>query len=301
MRGTWIPVNVGLCDTFQQCNSSIVNLIEQDRVNALFVDVWNNGIAYFDSDVIRNFSGFSSIGPDVLQFAIEALKPYPEVELHAWFEYGFMAEYQDCKTEYCKTASKNGWIIGNHGGFVWVDPAKSTRLISNMVAELISKYPRMKTVQLDDHFAYPADFEGSSADIITNSAKFILANNVKGKISFSPATIDFSRSNLNVNWDDWYNSQIGFSMYTPQLYRDAFSSFQHELDVLDQRLSRDIDTLLTIGIKSDSTGTPSDWPDVQKMIKASDSKKFGSVIWYARSMLGQYIQQFEEIWGSEIA
>ncbi len=300
LRATWIPLNQGICDQPDACKSSIHSLVSQYQVNAVFVDVWN-GIAHFDSQVVGNFSGQYSVGNDVLGFAVQALEEFPNVDLYAWIEYGFAAASQDCLTFFCKAAQAKGWIIGNHGGFVWMDPEKAAPMMSEMISEIIRKYPRVKGVQLDDHFASPNEL-GGSADQMTNAAKLILAQN-PGKVVLSPATITFSRANLNVNWDDWFNNDIGFSMYTPQVYRSEFAAFANELGVMDARLKSQGQNgpQLNMGIMSDSSQSASDWNDIQQMIKACDSRNYGSVIWYARSILGTYANEFKQIWGAQNA
>jgi hypothetical protein len=61
-------------------------------------------------------------------------------------------------------------------------------------------------VQLDDHFASPGEV-GGTTEKMTSSAKIILANNPK-KVVLSPSTLDFSRVNLNVDWEEVFKCTL---------------------------------------------------------------------------------------------
>jgi hypothetical protein len=71
---------------------------------------------------------------------------------------------------------------------------------------------------------------------------------------------------------------------------------------MDNRLKfQSTSPILNIGIMSDSSQNAANWTDVQQMIRTCDSRKLGSIIWFAKSILGEFSDQYNELWGSSQA
>ncbi len=77
----------------------------------MYVDVWNQGITYFESATMRSLVGSTGIGADHLAWALEAGN-YFGIEVYAWFEYGLMPSYGSINNDFAVYAQQHNWILG---------------------------------------------------------------------------------------------------------------------------------------------------------------------------------------------
>eukprot|EP01100_Stratorugosa_tubuloviscum_P002345 TRINITY_DN1547_c0_g1_i1.p1 TRINITY_DN1547_c0_g1~~TRINITY_DN1547_c0_g1_i1.p1 ORF type:complete len:332 (-),score=170.46 TRINITY_DN1547_c0_g1_i1:69-1064(-) len=294
IRATWVSIykhNTSPQDTYNSFQQ-----LKSNGVNRVYVDVWNNGIVYFNSSTMRNFAGNGCIGPDHLQWAVDAGSQLG-LQVYAWFEYGLMACYGTSATgTFATTASKKGWLIGSADSFMWMN-AKNDDVL-NFLAGILHdalNYHGLAGVQLDDHFAQPVSLIGKNSAVMTDAAKKIISHvNAPGRISLSPATLSYALSNYNVDWGSWSRSNIGFFEYVPQIYRTDYSSFSSELSYTIQQVGTK--TLLA-GVRCNGSGANTAWSQLSQMITLAQNDGIGVVVWYSVGIIETYPSQFKQLWG----
>ncbi len=199
------------------------------------MDVWNQGMAFFDSRVARDFCGAGCVGPNMLSWALYAGN-LTGIEVLAWFEYGLMAAYSELPLpDFCLEAERQGWISGNASGFIWLDPrTPALDFLINLMSEASINYPQLAGVQLDDHFAWPASLPGDNKPAVMTAAAQKLVQAVRSSrmdlvVSLSPNPVNTSIDIYSVDWIQWFKLNL-FDEYIPQLYTSNTTVFTSALD-----------------------------------------------------------------------
>ena len=97
-------------------------------------------------------------------------------------------------------------------------------LIANLAKDALQNYPALASVQLDDHFAIPLALlpQNSSAAVVaqlTQAATTVSSSvQANGRLTLSPASIDFALNNYAVDWLSWAKLSL-FSTFYPQMCR----------------------------------------------------------------------------------
>ena len=104
MQAVWLPIQYN-CTTSDDVTRTVRSLKLQG-VTRIYVDVWNNGVTYFNSSTMREIAGGSSVGQDVLLWTLTAANELG-IEVVAWFEYGIMCSYGTLENNFAKTAKGN--------------------------------------------------------------------------------------------------------------------------------------------------------------------------------------------------
>jgi uncharacterized lipoprotein YddW (UPF0748 family) len=169
----------------------------------------------------------SCVGADRLSWATSCDEW--DGEVHAWFEYGLIASYGEPVTPFGLYAQEKGWILGEEGGFTWLDAtSNATTFLASLLADVARDYPGCAGVQLDDHFAQPTSLVPEARAVpIMNSAAQTTASIVReatrsasSVISLSPTTLSQALVSYGVDWASWVE-QGYFDQYIPQLYRNS--------------------------------------------------------------------------------
>ncbi|XP_077866349.1 uncharacterized protein LOC144341586 [Saccoglossus kowalevskii] len=263
-------------------------------VTRVYVSVWHNGLVYFNSPTMDNLIGSDGFKRDSLSWAVEEAKKNG-MEIYAWFEYGLMAAYGGPSSNaFSQYAYNHGWVRGEARGYTWLIASHSDVLafMAGIMQDAIDNYPEIDGVQLDDHFSQPSDF-GILHGTMTSAAEYILREIPQGLVSLSPATMDWSRDYSNVDWEKWYNDDLGFFEYIPQLYYDNYNSFNHELTDTINRVGKD--WLLT-GVRVNGSGPDTPWAEVEKMLDRCEVENIAYVIWYSEGIIETYPDQFANYW-----
>lgn len=139
LQATWLP------NVYQSTSSdtmyALMSNLKNEGVQRVYVDVWNNGITYFESATMRNAVGASGIGADHLQWALDAGRIL-DIEVYAWFEYGLMTSYGAINNDFAQHAQDQGWLLGLHNNFYWMDPENMDVLsfIGGIMTDAIKEY-----------------------------------------------------------------------------------------------------------------------------------------------------------------
>lgn len=209
MRAVWLPIQYK-CVT-QQDVSKTINGLKAQGVTRVYVDVWNNGVTYFNSSTMRELVGPAGLGQDVLQWTLDAATPLG-IEVVAWFEYGLMASYTSTfdSNNFAKIAAAKGWILGVADNFHWMDGriADVQAFVVGIIKDAQTEYGSkgLLGVQWDDHFSFPQSL-GGSVSVMTGIARTVRdafkVAHADALYSLSPATLDVALNTYNVDWAAW--------------------------------------------------------------------------------------------------
>jgi uncharacterized lipoprotein YddW (UPF0748 family) len=79
-----------------------MSALKNEGVRRVYVDVWNNGVVYFNSTTMHNIVS-TGVGNDHLLWALEAGNHFG-IEVYAWFEYGLMTSYGGINNDFARYA-----------------------------------------------------------------------------------------------------------------------------------------------------------------------------------------------------
>lgn len=185
------------------------------------------GTVYFRSSTMEAAGLGSCVGADRLSWAT-ACDEW-DGEVYAWFEYGLIASYGEPVTPFGLYAQAQGWILGEEGGFTWMDAtSNATTFLASLLADVARDYPHCAGVQLDDHFAQPTSLvpEARAVPTMNSAAQTVktivreAANSASSVLSLSPTTLSQALVSYGVDWAGWV-AQGYFDEYIPQLYRSS--------------------------------------------------------------------------------
>ena len=288
VRATWLPTSVRIAAPSDM--RELLHQLADTGVNRIYLDVWNNGVAYFNSSVVRKLAGPGAISTDRLRMAVAAAASMSGFEVVAWMEYGLMACYGSVQgNAFAEAATARGWVIGSSGGWSWLDPPAASPLLASMIQEIEARYG--VATQLDDHFACPSELAACSAAKMDAAA--LTVSTLSRRISLSPAPIRFANESLSVDWVGWSQRKL-FDEFVPQLYTTHPDSFADALlDVLDQLPQR---SQLVAGVRVDGSGLPTPWVNVSQMLDTASAASVGVAIWYSDAISRLFATQFRAKW-----
>ena len=289
VRATWLPVSVSVATPTDMQN--LLVRLSASGVNRVYVDVWNNGRAFFNSSSVSRFAGTEALAADRLRWATDAAA-YLDVglEIVAWMEYGLMACFGAIAGAFAEAAQKKGWIIGSSGGWQWLDPTAATPLLVAMVNEIGQQYG--VPVQLDDHFACPAALATCSASKMHAAAR-VMSSARPTHLSLSPAPAAFALQHYNVDWPSWAQEGL-FDEVVPQLYTAASATFEDELHEAVATVPRALD--FVAGIRADGSGQPTPWTELSRMLDIAVASQVGAAVWFTDGILNLYPEEFKAKW-----
>ena len=290
---TWISRHEG-CRSAQEANTTIAALAAKG-INRIYVDVWANGAVYFNSPTAA--AAGATQGGDQLGFCLDAARAQTggAMQVWAWFEYGLMAAYgAPTSNAFARTAQGAGWVLGQSGGFTWLDPQNAAvgAFLSGLLNDAAAPgaYPGLAGVQLDDHFATPSSLGRRGAALDALAARVTGAS--KLPVSLAPAVPSFSKASLQADWLKWANApgMTGFAEFAPQLYRTSYSSFASELGKVERGLARApaARAALVAGLRCNGSGAPTDWNDLAQMLARSRQDGVGISVWYSVCVTATY-------------
>jgi uncharacterized lipoprotein YddW (UPF0748 family) len=159
IRGTWIT-NVASDVLLSKANIiKAVNQCKENKLNHIFVVVWNNGVTMYPSKVVEKYIGikqstrYKNFDP-IACIIQEAHKQ--NIKVHAWFEFGFSFAYKDTTGKWAKKyphwigRKRNGEML-NKNGFYWWNALhpEPQKFLTELVSEVVTKY-NIDGVQGDD-------------------------------------------------------------------------------------------------------------------------------------------------------
>jgi len=296
----WIPVSWGVANE-TQTQQTMQNLAAKG-VNRVYVAVWNQGKTYFKSPSMEQFVGADGIGRDLLSWAIKYAKE-SNLEIYAWFEYGFIAAYTKNSNAFATKAKSLGWINPDEAdNYWWLDITKDdpVNFLVSIMTDCAKYYPTLNGVQLDDHFAYPREISGGNkvarmTQVAQSvSAKFKATTSML--LALAPNPLKTSIDNYNVDWKAYSNLGL-FSEYAPQLYTTTYKDFEAKLDQARLDIPSSDARYLVAGMRCEGAGKPTKWSELKQMIALAKRSNVGIGIWYGRCLLEQPKECFPPVVG----
>lgn len=279
VRGVWLTNVASTALDSRENIREAVRLCDELGFNTIFVVTWNRGYTLYPSKVLESVTGDlidpRFAGRDPLQELVEEAKE-AGIGVHAWFEFGFAASYED-STGGPLIKAKPHWASLDASGrltekneFQWMNAfhPEVQAFIKSLVLEVIENYD-VHGIQGDDRLPAlpsnggydeftrglyakehtgempPADYQ-DSAWIKWRSGKlnsFLagLVKDVRSKkpgviISMAPSIYPWSEENYLQDWPTWVSTGL-VDWIIPQVYRYDFEKYTAEVNkILDSQL-----------------------------------------------------------------
>jgi uncharacterized lipoprotein YddW (UPF0748 family) len=168
LRGVWLTANdMPVLRDRERMRQTMVQLARLN-FNTIYPVVWNGGIAYYPSTVVRDrqiqdFSFLGLQGQDSFGELMEEGRRQGLLVI-PWFEFGFMAPPDSelaRKYRTWLTHRQDGSLtsISAAGEVVWLNPFRPEvqQLITDLVLEVVGTYGA-DGIQFDDHMTLPREF-----------------------------------------------------------------------------------------------------------------------------------------------
>eukprot|EP01031_Cornospumella_fuschlensis_P044769 gene44769-54751_t len=214
LQATWLPVSYHTSSI--EDIDAILGSLYKHGVQRVYVDVWNQGVVYFQSPVMASFinNQSSCVGRDILGWTLQ-LAPKYNMEVVAWFEYGLMASYGSVASNaFATEAQSRGWLIGQYNNFYWMNASMVDvqDWFISVLRDALEQYTPLglRGIQLDDHFAYPVSL-GGSAPVMNDFMQRVhdmVRDCGKSEISLAPSILSLSSGTYSVDWDLWGRQQL---------------------------------------------------------------------------------------------
>jgi uncharacterized lipoprotein YddW (UPF0748 family) len=210
-RGVYFPLT-GSQPLYK--NSTILQAVAKMKsinLNTAYVDTFARNHTLYPSDVNFKYTGKKNLpnpllnGRDALQEFLDATKD-KTIKTIAWFEYGFLGFGNS------ELLVKNPtWIsLNSEGkeqskeGTIWLNPFKPEvrNYITEILMEMVAKYPTLDGIQFDDHMAFNSDL---GYDPFTLN----LYKSETGKVApRKPTTTDPFADPIWKHWLDWRTNKV---------------------------------------------------------------------------------------------
>ncbi len=293
VRAAWIAHIQ--CPTESACEN-VLKSLGSFGITRVYVCAWNNGKVYFNSSVMLHAVGAGGIGENIVGWAQKYAKKYGIPEVYAWFEYGMMAAYNNLTSPFAKFAQKNGWIMGKHLGFWYMNPASlATAFLADLMRDLAVLY-RPDGIQLDDHFDCPSSFASCKVSVMLNAAKLVWKTVGPTKLSLSPMPLPNAIVRSNVDWPAMLRAGY-FAEVVPQYYTTSSAAFRSKVEENEKLLTKEMRDVMLCGVRVNGSGPLTTWEEVRAMLEFAHARGYGVVVWYSRGIFLDYPKEFHGIWG----
>lgn len=282
VRGVWLA-SVGSDSLYSQpALEKVVKRCSEVGINTIFVVTWNRGYTLYPSPIMEREFGVridpQLEGRDPLSELIE-LAHAENIEVHAWFEFGFSSSYQQPdgghllkKRPQWAALNARGKLV-ERNGFQWMngfDP-KVQGFVLAMMKEVVANYD-IDGVQGDDRLPaipntggydpqtvaqYKNEHNGSSPPSDPTDAEWVQWRADKFSlfverayrelkaldpdlcVSWAPSVWPWSRDQYLQDWPRWAREGWG-DMFCPQVYRRDLDAYRQTLASVKQQVPADV-------------------------------------------------------------
>lgn len=325
LRGVWLAW-AGADIPTKSAIAQVMEELAANNVNTVYVDVWRYGYPYYRSELFHALTGKYTDpaldeGRDVLEdFIAEGHRV--GLEVHAWFEHGFVAgqgandDLYDAKPHWFARDRAGNVLFNGNLQFKWLSHVnrEAQQFLIDMVQEVIANYDvdgveldRIRYPEMDCGYdsatvaVYRQEHGGADppanvfdpAWIQWRSEKLsqfmaaaydsFKAVNPLIEVSNAPIVYPYGYSNFCQDWRPWINDG-SLDHVSPQVYRATNASYAFELD-LQMAYVNDLSKLYP-GIASITNSTPVPTGELIAMIETTRNRGLaGHVIWYHATLL----------------
>lgn len=321
-RGVWLTNVASDALSSRQKIKETVDICSRAGINTIFMVVWNKGVTLYPSAVMQKEFGIAIDpafkGRDPLQELIEEAGK-KNIAVHAWFEFGFAAAYDEAgkhilqKHSSWAAINKDGQpVVKNH--FHWMnafDP-QVQQFVQSLVLEVVKKY-KVAGVQGDDRLpalpseagydaytvslykkehvnvAPPTNSKDSAwinwrADKLTAFLKKLYSSVKAIKpnvlVTTAPSIHPWGREEYLQNWPEWLQQGITDFVFV-QLYRYNFPAYDKILQEMAQQAGAKKDKVYPGVLLSLGDGYVASDTLLQQMIEANRKANIkGEVFFY---------------------
>jgi len=290
-RGFWLT-NVDSDALFSRKGlEEVIDNCERYGFNTIYVVTWNRGYTLYPSEIMDSLFGIAIDprlkGRDPLQELIE-LAHARDVQVIAWFEFGFASSYDDptgghllrAKPEWA--ARDTAGQIATKNNFQWMnafDPEVQS-FVTSLILEVVDKY-EVDGIQGDDRLpalpslagydsltvaAYRAEHGGVSPPAIPKDTAWVnwradrlnqFMADLSGQLqeadpdlirSFSPSIYPWSKYEYLQDWPTWVENGW-VDEVCPQIYRYDFPAYEQALqEIVTNQVAPEDHHLMAPGI-----------------------------------------------------
>ena len=339
MRGVWLASvgseamlsRDGLADVVERC--------DRVGIDAIFVVTWNRGVTLYPSEVMRREFGVAIDprleGRDPLAELIE-LAHARDIEVHAWFEFGFSCSYRDpdggvliAKRPEWAALDRDAALVSKNG-FQWMnafDPAVQDFLLA-MLKEAVTEYD-LDGVQGDDRLPalpstggydpltvelYKREHDGAAppedhldpewvqwrADrlslFVERAYRELKAIDPDVCVSWAPSVWPWSRDNYLQDWPRWRREGWG-DLFCPQVYRRDLESYRATLEqVAEQAPHGEGPTVAPGALIALADGYDLPSEQVRQMTEINRELGFDGEVWFYYDGLEQHAEVFDALY-----
>lgn len=297
IRATWIDQSHVTNEAHME---QIIKTLKTYGINRIYIDGWNYGLVFFESNTMRNTLGPIGISPKkIVPWAVKYGHQYG-MQVYCWMQYGFVAgdEYEN---PFKKYAIQKGWLLKQpYAGAYWMDPrTEATEFLAGITKDAIDT--GVDGVQVDDHFGCPVVFSFCSMELVFDFTKrftkIVKSASRSVPISLSPWAMPYAKDTFYLDWPMMVKFGY-FQEAVPQIYAMEIKGFNEVFNGNEKYLDNDVRQNHLIGIScQDDQGTLVPWSTILNSLKVSKEHHYGVVIWHVNGILKSYPDKFHEAWG----
>jgi uncharacterized lipoprotein YddW (UPF0748 family) len=214
-----------------------VRYYKSQGINTIIHGVWGNGCTMYNSQVMQQMLGAKSC-PNLFQ------EPWLEwtideahkqgMQVHAYFEKGIKI---DKNSPIFERAVANKWLVpGVDKTYFKVDHyvldvevPEVANLFKKMLAEFVTKYPKIDAVQWDDYLGYHAELPGQ-VNRTASLTKFVREMIADMKAANPTVSFDICHHNpywakryFAADWQNWKADRVFIQNYSEKNFKDELN------------------------------------------------------------------------------
>jgi uncharacterized lipoprotein YddW (UPF0748 family) len=214
-----------------------VRYYKSQGINTIIHGVWGNGCTMYNSEVMQKILGAKSC-PNLFQ------EPWLEwtideahkqgMQVHAYFEKGIKI---DKNSPIFERAVANKWLVPGVDRTYFkvehyvldVEVPEVANLFKKMLAEFVTKYPKIDAVQWDDYLGYHAELPGQ-VNRTASLTKFVREMISDMKAANPAVSFDICHHNpywakryFAADWQNWKVDRVFIQNYSEKNFKDELN------------------------------------------------------------------------------
>jgi uncharacterized lipoprotein YddW (UPF0748 family) len=206
-------------------------------INTIIHGVWGNGCTMYQSEVMQQMLGAKSCPNQFqdrwLEWTIDEAHKQG-MQVHAYFEKGIKI---DKNSPIFDRAIANKWLVPGvdrtyakvEHYVLDVEVPEVANLFKNMLAEFVTKYPKIDAVQWDDYLGYHAELPGK-VDRTTSLTNFVRQMITQMKVANPAVSFDLCHHNpywakryFAADWEKWGVDRVFIQDYNEKNFNEELN------------------------------------------------------------------------------